>query len=237
MPNRAIRAAKRRQAVGITAFLLAVTAGVSVLYHFVRADAVAYHRAEKAFARRDYAAALSHYEHAGAAGFAPATLRWHQAVSLAETGRHAEALVLLREILAENPRDSQALPAAVGLAQRLGDPAAGLALYATLGPREELPPADLIRLADLHQQAGQLEDAIACARLASAATPSAELLVWLGELHSRAQDKTGAIGAFESALRLDPANRPARLALARALAWDGRLADSAKAYRAYLGQN
>jgi tetratricopeptide (TPR) repeat protein len=237
MPNRAIRAAKRRQALGIAAFLFAVTAGVSVLYHFVRADAVAYHRAEKAFARRDYAAALPHYEHARAAGFDPAKLRRHQAVSLTETGRHAEALGLLREILADDPRDMQALPAAVGLAQRLGDPAVGLALYASLGPREKLPSADLVRLADLHQQAGQLEDAIACARLAAAAAPSAELLIWLGELHSRAQDKAGAIAAFEDALRLDPAHRSARLALARALAWDGRLADSAQAYRAYLGQN
>lgn len=60
MPDPAIQAAKRRQALGIAAFLLVVTVGVSVLYHLVRADAVAYHHAERAFARHDYAAALSY---------------------------------------------------------------------------------------------------------------------------------------------------------------------------------
>ena len=237
MPDPAIQAAKRRQALGIAVFLVAVTVGVSVLYHVVRADAVAYHRGEKAFARRDYAAALPYYEKARASGFRADNFRWHHATALIETGRHADALPILREILAKTPGEPAALAAAVGVAQRLGDPAAGIALYSALGPREKLPPADLSRLADLHQQAGELEDAVACARLAAAAAPSADLQLWIGELLARAQDKSGAITAFEEALRLAPGHRPARLALARALAWDGRLADSARAYRAYLGPN
>jgi tetratricopeptide (TPR) repeat protein len=237
MTTSAIEAAKRRQAIGIALFLLAVAGGVSALYHVVRADAVAYHHGVRAYSRGDYAAALPHFEKARAAGFAAPGFRWNHADSLLRTGRVAEALPILREILAENPRDRAALAAAIGAAQTAGDPAAGLALIAALGPRESLPPADLVRLADLHQQAGQLPEAIAAARLAAAAAPSAALHLWIGELHARAGERPAAIAAFESALALDPTHRPARLALARALAWDGRLTESARAYRAYLGEN
>lgn len=235
MPDPAIQAAKRRQALGIAAFLLVVAGGVSVAYHLVRADAVVFHRAEKAYSKKDYAAALPYYEKARAAGFRGASSDWHHASALIESGRAAEALPLLRDILARNPRDAAALAAAVGVAQRLNDPAAGLAFYAPLGPREKLPAADLVRLADLYQQAGDVAEAVACLRLAAAAAPSADLQVWLGQLLARAQDKAGARAAFETALRLDPAHRPARLALARALAWEGNLVSAATAYRAYLG--
>lgn len=237
MTTSVIEAAKRRQAIGITLFLLAVAGGVSALYHFVRADAVAFHRGEQAYQRGDYAAALPHYERARAGGFSSTGFRWHHATALLQTGRVAEALPLLREILAENPRDRAALAAAIGAAQSAGDPAAGLAFLAAFGPRESLPPADLVRLADLHQQAGQVPEAIAAARLAAAAAPSAALHLWIGELHARAGEPSAAIAAFESALALDPTHRPARLALARALAWDGRLTESARAYQAYLGEN
>lgn len=237
MPNRAIQAAKRRQAWGITAFLLFVTAGVSVAYHVFRADAVAYHRGERLYSRGDYAAALPHYAEARAAGMRSTILLWHEATALIETGRPAEALALLWELLVGDPRDSAAFAVAVGAAQASGDPQAGLALYAALGPREKLPAHDLLRLSDLHQQAGQLDDAIACLRLVVDAYPqSADLRTLLGQFLARAGRRAEARAEFEAALRIDPARRPARLALARTLAWEGSFDAAAIAYRVYLGE-
>lgn len=237
MPVSAIKAAKRRQALGIIAFLAGLTVAVSVVYHVVRADAVAYHHGEKAYARGDHAVAVSYFEKARAAGMRTSVLQWHHASSLIALGRRAEALPLLREILARDPADRAALAAATGLAQSMGDPALGLELYAGLGPRENLPAADLARMADLYQQAGRLDEAVACLRLALVAAPSADLHVWLGQLHARAQDKSAAREAFAAALALEPGHRAARLAHARALAWEGDFAASASAYRAYLGEN
>lgn len=238
MPDRAIQAAKRRQALGIGAFLFLVAGGVSVAYHLIHGDAVAYHRGEQAFARGDYAGALPHYEIARAAGLQAPPFDWHHATALMETGRAAEALPLLEGILARDPTNRAALIAAVGVAQATRDPAAGIALYARLGPREKLPPADLARLVDLYQQAGQLDDAVACQRLLVAAYPErADQRTLLGELLLRADQRDAALVEFEAVLRLDPAQRPARLALARLHAWAGRFDDAATAYRAYLGEN
>ncbi|MBC8012132.1 MAG: tetratricopeptide repeat protein, partial [Burkholderiales bacterium] len=207
MPDPAIQAAKRRQALGIAAFLLLVAAGVSVLYHLIHADAVAYHRGELAYSRGDYAAALPHYREAHGAGLRSTVLHWHFATALIETGNPAEALPLLREVLAADPRNPAALAAAVGVSQAMGDPQTGLALYAALGPREKLPAADLLRLADLHQQAGQLDEAIACLRLAVEASPpasGADLRTQLGLLFARAGRRPEARAEFEAVLRLDP---------------------------------
>lgn len=237
MPDLAIKAAKRRQALGIAVFLAAVAGAVSLAYHFFRAGEVAYHRGERAFARGDGAAALAHYERARAAGMAGANLDWRQATLLLDAGRRSEALELLRAMLARDPRDRAAIEAAAGAAQALGDPAAGLALYDGLGPRETLPAADLARLADLHQQAGQVAEAIECLRLAVVAAPaSADLRVWLGQLRARAGEKAAARAEFEGALAVEPAHRAARLSLARVLAWEGDFVASAAAYRAYLGE-
>jgi tetratricopeptide (TPR) repeat protein len=238
MADSAIQAAKLRQAIGIAGFLLLVTAGVSVAYHLIRADAVAFHRGEQAYLRGDYAGALPHYEKARAAGMRSRALLWHEATALIRTGRPAEAMPLLKELLAGDPRDSAALAAAVGVAQACGDPQAGIALYAALGPREKLPAHDLATLADLHQQAGQLDDAIACLRLVVDAYPQgADLRTLLGQLLARAGLRAEARAEFEAALRIDPSRRSARLALARTLAWEGDFAASAAAYRVYLGDN
>ena len=237
MPDPATRAAKRRQALGIAAFLVLLTAGVSALYHVARAEAVSFRRGETAYSRGDYAAAAAHYGKARAGGLRSDMLDWHQANSLLALGRLTEAYPILRVVLARDPRNPAALSAAVGAAQASGDPAAGIGFYAALGPRENLPPADLARLADLYQQAGQLEDAVACLRLALAATPSADQHVWLGRLLARDGRRAEARAEFETALRLDPDHRSARLALARVLAWDGDYAAAADSYRTYLGEN
>ena len=239
MPDPVVQAAKRRQAAEITGFLVVVTVVVCVAYHFIRRDAVAFRRGENAFARRDYAAAIAYYEKAQALGFRAEGLRWKRAQALIASGRPAEALAVLKEHLAQSPRDSAALAAASGLAQSLGRPLDALALHAAAGDeRRTRSASELVNLADLHQQAGQLDQAIACVRQALVLVPvsdSADLQVLLANFLSRADRRAEAMAALSEALRVEPGHRAGRLALARVLAWERRYADSITAYRAYIG--
>ncbi|MBC8009915.1 MAG: tetratricopeptide repeat protein [Burkholderiales bacterium] len=238
MPDPLVQAAKRRQAAGIIGFLVVTAVLMSVAYQVIRRDAVAFRRAENAFARGDFSAAVTDYERARSLGLRAEGLRWRLSQALIATGRSEEALTVLREHLAQHPGDADALAAASGLLQSLGRPLDGLALYAAAGDRVKLSPAELVRLADLHQQAGHLPEAIALVQQALPAAPAssqADLNVLLASLLSRADRRAEALVALQEALRLDPAHRAGRLALARTLAWEQRYTDSITAYRAYLG--
>ena len=237
MADPGVQAAKRRQAAGITVFLVLVAAGTCGLYQWVRRDAVAFRRAENAFARGDTARAIADYELARTLGLRVANLDWRLAQALIVAGRKAEALLVLKGHLERRTGDLDALAVTAGLAQELGRPAEALALYANFGPRDRLPPGQLVRLADIHQQAGQIDEAVACARLALRAAPgSADLHVLLGGYLARAERRTEALRELNEALRLQPGHRAGRLALARVLAWEHRYEDSITAYRTYLGQ-
>lgn len=237
MPDTATTASKRRQAFGVSLTLVALTIGTHLIYRAVHRDAVDFRRAERAFERRAYASAAAAYASARAAGFQSREMDLHQAMAMMRIDRLDEALEILRLRLRHDPADADLRSLAVVIAQTLSQPQAGLALYAVLGPRENLPLPDLVRLADLHQQAGQLEDALACVRLALVQAPAhPELHTLAGQYLSHAGRRGEAIAAFTTALDLDPAHRPARLALARNLAWEQRYAESAAAYRTYLGE-
>ncbi len=238
MPDPLVQAAKRRQAAGIVGFLVGVAVLMCVAYQVIRRDAVAFRRAENAFARGDFPAAVADYERARALGLRAEGLRWRLSQALIASGRSEDALVVLQEHLAQHPGDADALAAASGVLQSLGRPLDGLALYTAAGDRIKLSPAGLVRLADLHQQAGHLAEAIALVKQALPDAPAssrADLNVLLANLLSRADRRPEALTALQEALRLDPAHRAARLALARTLAWEQRYADSITAYRAYLG--
>lgn len=236
MPDPVVQAAKRRQAAGIAAFLVVTALAVSAAYHVIRNDAVAFRRAENAFARHDYPEAVAGYERARALGLDAEGLRWRLSEALIASGRSAEAFAILKEHLAKHPRDAAALATASGLAQSLGRPLEGLALYAAAGAGVATTPAELVHLADLHQQAGQLAEAVVLVRQAQTAVPaSADLYVLLAGYLAREERRPEALAALTEALRLDPAHRAGRLALARILASEQRYADSINAYRAYLG--
>lgn len=237
MPEPSPSAAKRRQALGVGLTLIALAAATHFAYRIVRRDAIAFRAGEEAFVRQDYTRAAEAYTAARAAGFPSDSLARKLALALQRSGQPAAALEVLRVHLPTHPADADLRVLAIGLAQSLGQPQVGLVLLAQLGPREALPFADLVRLADLYQQAGQLDEAIGCVRLALAREPdTADLHTLLGQYLSYAGRRDEAIAAFASALVADPAHRAALLALARNLAWARRYAESVQAYRTYLGE-
>lgn len=237
MPDPAIQQAKRRQALGIGLFLVALTLGLSALYHLVRSDAVAYRRGENAFARGDYTAAADYFIQAQAGGIRSGNLDRHLAIALLKTDRQSEALDLLLNVLAAKPRNPELRAIAIGIAQSLDRPEDGLKIYAALGPAEKLPLADLVRLADLNQQAGHLEQAVVCIKLALERAPdSPELHVLQGQYLARLGRYDEAVAELRLALKFSPQSQPAQLALARALAWSQNYPAAIAAYHTYLGQ-
>lgn len=237
MPDAAIQAAKRRQSWGIGLVLVGLALGTHGFYRIIRRDAIAFRAAESAYARQEYAAASFHYAKARSAGYDSLLMARHHAQALLETGQADAALSLLRPWLLEADVPADLLDLAIGATQRLGLPQDGLTLFSRLGPREQLSPSNLVRLADLHQQAGQWDEAVICVQLAVARVPdSAELHALTGHYLAGAGRRPEAIAALSSALQLAPTHRAAQLALARTLAWDQRYPEAVFAYRIYLGE-
>jgi len=237
MPEPSSSAAKRRQAFGVGLTIVALAVGTHLAFRVIRRDAIAFRDGERAYAQQDYARAADSFAAARAAGFSSTDLTRKESLALVRSGQPAAALALLRSHLQAYPAETELRTLAVGLAQNLRQPEVGLAIIARLGPREDLPLADLVSLADLHQQTGQLDEAIACARLAVGRAPdAADLHTLLGQYLSFAGRRSEAIEAFTAALNLNPAQRTARLALARNLAWEQRYAESIHAYRNFLGE-
>ncbi len=237
MSETSTSAAKRRQALGVGLTLVALAVGTHLAYRVIRRDAIAFRTGERAYARQDFTRAAAAYAAARAAGFSSPELSRNEPIALIRSGQPAAALALLRTHLQAHPADTELRALAVGLAQNLRQPEVGLVLIAQGGPREDLPLAELVSLADLHQQAGQLDEAIACVNLALGRAPdAADLHTLLGQYLSYAGRRGEAIAAFTAALALNPAQRTARLALARNLAWEQRYAESIHAYRNYLGE-
>lgn len=235
MPDPVIQRAKRRQAIGIGLFLIALSIGLSLLYHAVRPGAVAFRRGENAYARGEFAQAAAYYRAAYTSGLRSLTLHRHLALALLQIGRESEALDLLLPALAHNPADVGLRNLAVGMAQSLGRPEVGLQIYSALGPPVNIGLADLVRLADLNQQAGYLEAAVDCMKLAVARAPDVpELHLLQGQYLARLGRFDAAAATLRTALQLAPDSRPARLALARVLAWSHDYPAAIAAYQNYL---
>lgn len=238
MADIAVTKAKRTQALRIALFLVALAMVTTLLFRVVHRGAISFRQAESAYARHDYAAAAEAYGRAVDAGFQSPGLDWHHATSLLETSRQAEALVVLERIIANHPDDRNAVTAAAGVAQGLGQTAKAEAYYAKLETAGRLDLADLVRLIDIRQQAGRLDEAIATCRQALAIAPgSADLHAALGELLSWQPDRRDeAVRELQAAVRIAPHHPTARVLLGRVLAWQGRLAESIAAYRDHLGE-
>lgn len=237
MADATVIQAKRAQAVRIAVFLAILAVVTTGAFRLVHRDAVAFRRAENAYARGDYAAAAEDYAKAWQLGLRRTGIRWHYASSLIQTGRGPEALPMLEELIAREPPDRRAIEAAAGIAQGMGDPVRASSYYARLGDPGQLDAAGLIRLADIHIQAGRREEAVDCYRRALLLAPgSADLHAALGEVLSWTDQGDEAVRELETALRLAPDHPTARVHLARVLSWKGQYTAAIAAYRAHLGE-
>jgi len=226
---------KRRQAVQVTLFLLAVTTGTIGLFHVLRRDLVAYRRGQDALARGDFAVAATQLDQAWTAGYQPPRLRLELAQSLLAAGRRDEAVVHYTALLDAGRTDESILDVMAGLYQERGEPEKGIELLQRSGPADRLSVPALTRLGDLQQQAGRHVAAAATYRLAVARAPGeVELQVRLGIILSWIGERPDSIAALRRALALDPRHRLAQLYLARVLMWDGRLVEAVTEYRRAL---
>lgn len=223
---------KRRQAVQVTLFLLAVAAGTIGLFHWVRADRVAYRRGEQALARKDFKLAAEQLERAWARGFRLPRVRLELARARLQAGERDAALALYAEAHAADPGDESIVDTLAGLYQGAGQPERGIALF---GPPEKLSAAALTRLGDLQQQAGRLEEAVTAYKLAVARAPqAAEIHLRLGIVLGWLGRPGEAAAALQSAVRLQPDLRLAQLYLARMRLWNGQFAEAVTEYRRAL---
>lgn len=223
---------KRRQAVQVTVFLLAVAAGTVGLFHVLRRDLVAYRRGQDALQRSEFAVAAGFLEQAWNGGRQTPRLRLDLARALLSAGRIDEALAHYQAALELAPNDATLLDTVAGLYQAKGRPEQGLAVFARLGNFDQLPVSALTRLGDLQQQAGKHEAAVATYRRALARAPDeAELHLRLGVVLSWLGQRTEALASLREALALQPKHRLAQLYLARVLMWDGRMAEAVTEYR------
>jgi tetratricopeptide (TPR) repeat protein len=111
--------------------------------------------------------------------------------------------------------------------------AAGLAGGCAANPEQKplsafaaAPSEGLARLAADIEAHGEIETALGLYRQAAEEMPSASAYVQLGDAYARAVRIDGAIGAFRSALELDPDNANALLGLGSALVRKNALTDA-----------
>lgn len=233
--GRSLETLKRRQAVQVTLFLLAVAAGTVGVFHLLRRDLVAYRHGQDALLRADFPVAAEQLERAWTGGYQTPRLRLDLARAYLGVGRNDEALVHYEAALARTPGDALLLDTVAGLYQARGQPEKGLAVFARHGATATLGVGALTRLGDLQQQAGQYESAADTYRLAVSRAPDeAELHLRLGIVLSWLGRRRDALVSLRQALTLQPKHRLAQLYLARVLMWDGRFAEAVTEYRRVL---
>jgi len=168
----------------------------------------------------------------------PAEAAWARGRALADSGRYAEALEVVRAALARDPDDTGLLWLEAGVAGWAGRHGESVALLETLaGKYPEM--ADRVRL-DLATQrlwAGDARGALAEVDRSLEAHPGDR-----GARRTRAlilsfSDRTReATAEYERLLAEDPADAEARVGLARALNWAGKHRRAARLYRALLDE-
>ncbi len=164
---------------------------------------------------------------ARAAAFAVVALGW-SALSMRQAALYASPEDLWRraaECAPGNPRSHTELAAALAAEGRLDEASAELRLALARSPDWYRPTAALL-LADVYSRQGRSGDALALARVAAEAEPTQSSLAELGVLELRAGDVSSARRSLEEALRLDPRQGEALLALGSIRRSQGRAADA-----------
>lgn len=149
----------------------------------------------------------------GAAQTTPPVNR-DEAIRLARTGAHAEALRQFQLVVRDHPEDLEARIWIGRLQLWLGHPREARETFAAvLAVRPDAVDA-LVGVGDADSALGQPEEAIATLQRAASQVPGdADVIASLARAHRRAGQTTAALREFERAAALRPADRDIRLGL------------------------
>lgn len=233
-PTVSLRTQKRRQAAKITAFLVVLALATTGAFYLVHREWVDYRAGLNAMARGDKVRGADLLARAIAAGVKLPRARIELGRAYLELGRPRDALGVYETLAREAPGNPAFRDTVTGLYQTLSEPERGIALYRDQMRVGKLDAADLVRLGDLHQQAGQFEDAVRCYRDASERLANPEVFARLGVVLSWLGRPAEAEAALTRAVQLAPRHRVAQIYLARAAVQNGRFAEAVDHYRVAL---
>ena len=157
--------------------------------------------------------------------------QYNLALALIESEALDEAQLELERLISLQPENVEALNA-LGNVERLRGNASG-ALTRLQQARQMAPdhPGVLLNLGLAFMAAGMVEDAVRCLEESSNLAPTANLHSHLGAALNATGDTERAIGAFKSALRLDPELRDAWINLGITLEQIGDLESAERVFR------
>jgi tetratricopeptide (TPR) repeat protein len=222
--------------VKLSLFILAFALTVSLLFRLIEWPWVAFRQAEAAVTHGNYSDAAELYERA-AQKLDDLRVLEPLAKSWLALGRSREAEALLARILEKHPDQLPAIKLLSGLYQQSKQPDKAILLfvqYLALG--KKLDPSSELQLARIYRQAARYNDAAPLYVRAAAEDPKQKSVgdAELAEMRSWQGQYDEAITLFREVLQTDPANRHARLELARALSWSRRYKESEDEYKKIL---
>ena len=152
-------------------------------------------------------------------------------LSLAQEGRHAEAIACFERALGRQPDDARVLFALANAAEAVGHRQAAEAFFRRVLEQQPDRREALVNLANLLRAGNRTADVIALLTPALERTPGeAALWLTLGSALNEAGDRKTAETFYREALRLSPGYAPALGNLADMLADDGALEEALTMY-------
>jgi tetratricopeptide (TPR) repeat protein len=223
-----------RSFVKLALYISLLALAVSLLFRQVEWPWVAFRQGETAFQSGHYLEAAALYERSAQKLNDPRVLERLAKCWLA-ADRPDKAETALIRLVEQLPKRLAAIKALASIYQKAQQPGKAIPLFTNyLAIEGKLDPAGELQLARIYRQAFLYDDAVPY-YLKAAEDPKqntaakVELRSWQGRYDEAAQN-------FRQVLAAEPANRQARLSLARVLSWAGHYKESEDEYRRLLAK-